>query len=490
MIPSLHIFRLELFLILVLTGLSARTGNLPDSPAYGDSRYTLYPPHDLSVTAIECSGYLAWHRPEMPNGTTPPGILGYFVYRNGESIAYVPAPDTVYFDEYPDPGTYTWCITANYDLGYYGFPGQTEESMCSVPNTFTIGCDFPFPFFEPWNSANFNFNAWTFPTGQGNWNIETTSGNPPPTAKFSGQPIVYNYSYLLQSFYMNGVPFSCSEFHIEFDYKLENITSTGNEKMILDVRTDTTWYEKIVLSNTSSTGWTHVDYQTTEVAGKGFRFRFRAEGQNSACINAWYVDNIFCYAICNPPRNFALTGHDNIVNLTWSPPECPPTGSGQGSYLTGYNIYRAESPGTGTYEKLTASLVSDTTYTDLLPVIPPPHYCYVVTALYNDSATQMLLCETPSPDTLCTDQVMGLPAEPVGSIAVFPNPATDLVVIRADEKIEDIQIRNIAGMEVFSLPGNKTSTQEVIVSGFPAGLYFIRIKTEKNELNRKVFIVH
>jgi hypothetical protein len=51
--------------------------------------------------------------------------------------------------------------------------------------------------------------------------------------------------------------------------------------------------------------------------------RFRAEGENSADILHWYVDNVHIYAKCNPPIALDVAGIDDLdITLTWSAPDC------------------------------------------------------------------------------------------------------------------------------------------------------------------------
>jgi hypothetical protein len=68
----------------------------------------------------------------------------------------------------------------------------------------------------------------------------------------------------------------------------------------------------------------HVDI--SGAAGKAFKVRFRAEGENSADILHWYVDNVHIYAKCNPPVELDHSIQDKEVTLTWSEPICPEDG--------------------------------------------------------------------------------------------------------------------------------------------------------------------
>ena len=55
-------------------------------------------------------------------------LLGYNVWRNGDVITYVPAPDTFYMDMNLAPGDYAYCVTAIYDEG-------ESTPICAEPVT-------------------------------------------------------------------------------------------------------------------------------------------------------------------------------------------------------------------------------------------------------------------------------------------------------------------------------------------------------------------
>jgi hypothetical protein len=102
-------------------------------------------------------------------GQMPDGLIGYNVYRDGAFIAFVSGADTTwYYDLNLDPDNYEYAVTAKYDLTDYGFPGQFDESMIEGPETVSIMCGRPLPFYEPWDQATFAYNDWTFGPSQGN----------------------------------------------------------------------------------------------------------------------------------------------------------------------------------------------------------------------------------------------------------------------------------------------------------------------------------
>ena len=76
------------------------------------SQVVLYPPLNLQATHVEVLIYMAWNKPQTPSGSTPDGLLGYRIYRNGVFLHAINGPDTLYFYDYPDPGELKYFVTA------------------------------------------------------------------------------------------------------------------------------------------------------------------------------------------------------------------------------------------------------------------------------------------------------------------------------------------------------------------------------------------
>ncbi len=246
-----------------------------------NNRYTLYPPLNFTGTLVECNGYLTWQKPQLPDGTTPAGLAGYYLYRNGVLRHYFPSGDSLCFYDYNMMyGTYIYTITANYDLTSYGFPGQFGESLPGGPVNLLINCSFSLPFYEPWDLGTFAFHSWSFIPSQGNWTINTGEGSPAPAVFFTGMPAIQNYDIVMNSLTLPGIPWVCANIYLEFDYQLTDIASGGTEKLIAECFVDNTWLPVIELKNEGSTGWIHQKIDISQVCGKQFRIGFKATGHH------------------------------------------------------------------------------------------------------------------------------------------------------------------------------------------------------------------
>ena len=287
----------------------------------------LYPPTGLTATGVENNVYLEWEKPETENSQVPDGLLGYRIYRNNTLLDTVGNPDTLfYYDLDLEQGTYQYEVSAWYDLSFYGYPGQFDESMRAGPVSVTLNFGRPLPFFEPWDQASFTYNEWEFTPGQGNWQIDVAEGIPPPSARFDWEPVLVNYSYSLESTALDATSFSCARIWLDFDLKLEDRFSTGMEKLCVEIWYNNLWHKMTEFSNGGSFGWTPKHIDISPVAEQAFRIRFRATGMNSSDILRWGLDNIRVYAVCYPARNLQGEALGSTVTLTWSPPECSGTG--------------------------------------------------------------------------------------------------------------------------------------------------------------------
>ena len=264
-------------------------------------------------------------------GGTPPGLIGYNIYRDGDFIWYIDDPEILeYYDLNLDPDTYEYDVTAVYDLTDYGFPGMIDESLFEGPQFVSIECGRPLPFYEPWDQGSFAYNDWSFSPNQGNWIVNTGIGNPAPTADFQWQPMITDYDASMESPILNAGPWTCASIWLDYDYSLVDRNATGDEKLNVDLFYNGSWHSKVEYANDGSVGWTPQHIDISSVKGKAFKVRFRANGANSSDILHWYVDNIHVYGVCNNPTDLAVewTGPTEAT-LTWTAPVC---GGGGGGY--------------------------------------------------------------------------------------------------------------------------------------------------------------
>jgi len=283
----------------------------------------LYPPRNLSATPIENNVFLQWEKPSIPYSSTPPGLIGYKIFRNNTLIKIISHPDSLnYYDFNLEPGTYHYEVSARYDLTEYGFPGLFDESMRAGPVIVELTYGRDLPFFESWDQASFAYNDWRFYPTQGNWIIDVTDGIPPPTARFNWEPIRINYSFSMESPVLDATPFDCAKIWLDFDLKLETRYSTGQETLIIEIYYNNMWHRMTEYPNVGMDDWQTKKIDISAVAKQAFRVRFNATGANSSDILGWFIDNVHIYPVCYPPKNLEGEQVVNNILLTWSPPGC------------------------------------------------------------------------------------------------------------------------------------------------------------------------
>ncbi len=283
----------------------------------------------------------------------PAGLIGYNVYRHGEMIGYVAHPTTEYFDLDLDPGTYTYHITAVYDLANYGFPGQTAESMIEGPIDVDVIYGYELPFVEDWTTGVFTTNQWD---AGNNWVIAGQQGNPAPSAMFTYTPVQSDYSLSLTSYWLNGASFVDGSIFADFDLKLDDNTATGEEQMLVEVYNGNSWVPVSTFTAEGDMDWTaqHINI-TNSAKGKVFRVRFTAKGVNTLDINNWQIDNIRIYRLCEAPTELVASlpdpnNHGDQILLQWVAPNAPGPGvSGWLNWDDGTNVDAIGLTGGGTF---------------------------------------------------------------------------------------------------------------------------------------------
>ncbi len=69
------------------------------------------------------------------------------------------------------------------------------------------------------------------------------------------------------------------------------------------------------------------------------------------------------------------------------------------------------------------------------------------------------------------------------NLTVYPNPCSEFITIDTKEKIQDISILNISGQKVKTL---ETNQNKFDISDLTSGIYFVIVKTEKNQAVKKL----
>ena len=283
----------------------------------------LPPPNSVVAENVENYGYVEWEHPLNDSLQEPENLLNYAFYVNDEFVRNVDKDSlSVYYvtQSFQD---YCFGVAAVYDLGMYGLPDETAESQVVWSDTLFIGLIWNLPFTEEWDYGNFEANMWEHECTD-NWIVDLESGSPAPSAMFSGSNALQDYDCDLTTVVLFGTEIVDGDIRLAFDLKLEDISSDSTE--FFKVYVDYTDSAKLIksIANQGSFGWQAYDIKITEYAkGYDFRITFKASGENTSNIDAWFLDNIRVYQDCLPPNNFTLDYWDvptPNVKLDWHPP--------------------------------------------------------------------------------------------------------------------------------------------------------------------------
>ena len=443
---------------------------------------TFPPPRNLDGLTFDNTVLLWWEVPlsEVTDNKTdsaiPQNLIAYFLIKDGELLDSIPftGDDTsYYYDNLSYPTAHDYSVSALYDLSPCGYPGEVAESEYAGPVTFYGFGAIIMSFMEDWNTGSFDPNLWLHDT---NWIVDGQYGNPLPTAAYISTWNDTNYRQGITSYWLDcrhhpGTfdPYIDGDFYLEFDSELHNLYPTGTEFLKIEIQDSIGWQTIYELSNANgATPWISHKLNITEwVKGWAVRIAFSAEGENSANILSWFVDNIYVYRKCNPPRDLQWVVFDEV--MAWRPP-LPHTTDHHDTprELQGYNVMYDD------------SLLSFTTDTFHILDQSLGYGPYLVWAEYED-------CGPASDYIYGPQQIEEIKTLP--EIRIFPNPCDQLLTIRSSASMQEVSLMNLEGKNIFSK--EIESKRFVInVSHYPAGIYYLRIQTMASAVSRKIIIRH
>jgi len=179
-------------------------------------------------------------------------------------------------------------------------------------------------------------------------------------------------------------------------------------------------------------------------------------------------------------------GMGNSWNLLWTPYE--------GINYSTYNIYRS-SGGTGEMELIETIPAGNTTFTDF--TAPQGYVYYMVEILLNETCS-VGKAGSSIKSNVATNNYNAINENALLSgITVYPNPTTgELTIDNGQLSITNVEIFDVYGRNVGGkFPSNelegwtrsgRDGYRSYYLTVFPAGVYFLRIQTEKGMVTEKV----
>jgi len=439
--------------------------------------------------------------------------LGANVYRDGEMIAFVAAPDTFYMDMDLMPGYYDYCVAQVYteDAGEHTWTSCTDANCvedvllpedCLAPMNLTaedlIGDGF---------TATLNWDAPVGPASEwllyDNDNL-TYAGIGAEAADYS---IVWAVKF---------VPEDLTDYTTGFVTKIAVNQAAAAGDYVTEVRIlsgdGTTILGSQDVTGTLVEGWNEieltsaVEFDNTENLWIAM-YAERAGGtynEPTSTVNSVMTDRYDFFAYNGAAwtsisgeygitdqgfmlRGFVSTsangksvslGHvdnGNYTNYTESIPTglgmikidpnyeyTPFNAKGTNEFL-GYNVYRD-----GDADPLNAAPLTETTYLDVMDA--SEYHCYEVKGVYS-------VCGESDPtNEACVTVGVGV-NELDNQVSVYPNPAQDYVMVEANSNIRSIVITNYMGQVVSSNKSVELTQTRIETSSLSAGVYFVEVET-------------
>jgi len=258
-------------------------------------------------------------------------LRGFNIFRDNVQINAATVAAYYYTDENLAPGTYYYSVQSVHDSANGPISYAVPVTIPEPPAPFAL------PFTEDW-SAGMEENWWT--AGGTNWNIDSSTGNPAPSARFYWSPRVYDYNIPLTSYSFDAS--ELSNVHLSFDLYLSNYSTSAENVMAWEVWDGNVWNridERSYLDGSIS--WTTLSYNISEYAANSvFKIRFVAYGEDCYQINYWNIDNINLYSlpeILDPVTDLSVSKSGSDFILDWTAVE--------GAQW--YAIYISDDPYTG-----------------------------------------------------------------------------------------------------------------------------------------------
>jgi hypothetical protein len=114
------------------------------------------------------------------------------------------------------------------------------------------------------------------------------------------------------------------------------------------------------------------------------------------------------------------------------------------------------------------------------------------TVLSYNKEHDLFICPVPGPDMICVfdPKMVGIQQFKPGllkEISIFPNPASDQVIIESESEILRVKVCNLAGIEVYS-GDYRDKTVSIPTNNLAPGMYVIDVVTVEGRSSRKMVI--
>jgi len=85
---------------------------------------------------------------------------------------------------------------------------------------------------------------------------------------------------------------------------------------------------------------------------------------------------------------------------------------------------------------------------------------------------------------------VGIPEENLQSIHIYPNPASDVFIVKSDFPILGFEALSLQGQTVYYMDDSGTKEIQLHVASWPSGVYFVKIVTRQGVTTSRIVVEH
>ena len=384
------------------------------------------------------------------------GLLGYRVYRDGEQISSDLVTERFYNDAVPDTGTYSYAVAAVYDEGLSDLTDPVEATVTTVllPNPTNLGGQL----------AGDKVNLYWVSPGGG-----------------TEEELVYDHGEITGSYKYPGVSMSthmtpsadCQVIKLKYYTTLEGPDSLFYARVFGWEGNEPGNYMYLNRSEkVANDAWVELDVEDNNLYFSGdFVVGFGSVSEDAYLGYDDGYDNGRSWDRTESSQTWATWTETYMIRavVRYGDGKLEELGIRAGKGFQGYNLFRNG-------DKLNDELVLATSYTDTLPGYGD--YDYNVSAVYDEG-------ESPWSNTTSFSYHIGVDELLLSNIKVYPNPASDHLVVHSKMPMTSLRLIALTGNTVFE--DHPVTKEYTLRPGkLPGGIYFLEITTSSGRALLKV----
>ena len=223
----------------------------------------------------------------------------------------------------------------------------------------------------------------------------------------------------------------------------------------------------------SADDWEEFTYDLSSYAGQGVYIAIQCVSSDAfiLLIDDFYVGTDKSSIVYNETKPIMGTATKDFSPVAKNLITQSPNTNKGGKALLGYNVYRDG-------VKINTSLVLTEIYDDL--DLPNGQYEYYVTAVWDEG-------ESDPSNTVIVDIIVGVNEIDMAGVMIYPNPVVNLLNIKADEEIVNVELMNLMGQRIITQKVNEL-THQINLTDLQSGIYIVKVELENSTVTRRIAV--